>query len=86
MGNIAAARIGDMHPTRLLEVVIQTGGDIVLKITQDGSLIEENGSLSEEARKSVIEFCANSGRSQHTRVALVALIAAMEKDNSERPV
>lgn len=78
-------RVGDMHPTRVLEVVVQGDGDAIIKITEDGSLIEE-GHAHGVPRISTIEFCVSGGRSRHTVTALHALFEAMEKDNAERPL
>ena len=74
-------RISDAHPTRGLQVTIETNGDVWVKITQDESNIEESHDCV-----SVLEFCTSGDRSRHTREALYELFKAMEKDNAENPI
>ena len=76
-------RVGDMHPNRALSIYVQRDGDVVLLITQDGIPIGDIDTGSENDRAAQVEFCTSGGRSRHTREALINLIEAMEKDNTE---
>ena len=68
-------RIGDMSPSAHLRVGLDSDNDVYMSVwdeTQGGS----------------IEFCcpgSGGGRSSRTRMALIALMVAMEADNAESP-
>ena len=83
MASESHERKGDMHPTRKLKITLQRGGDVIVSIIQDGSLIEESEPGSAEDRKSMVEFCANGGKSHRVRVALADLAAAIKIENEE---
>ena len=71
----------DMSARGYLKVLQQDDGDIIVAVYP-----EEDG-LIQPGRS--VEFCApgaGGGRSTHTMAALRALMVAMEKDNSERPI
>ncbi len=68
-------RIGDMSPSASLRVGLDSGNDVFV------SVWSEDGGGS-------VEFCnggGGGGRSMRTRLALIALMVAMEQDNAERP-
>ena len=68
-------RIGDMSPDAHIRVGIYSNGDVY------AGLLDENGSAS-------IEFCcpgAGGGKSSKTRIALLALMVAIEEDNAADP-
>ncbi len=78
-------RRGDMHHERYLKIVVQSDGDVILAIMEDGSVIEER-ELGKETRRAQVEFCASGGgRSHRTRAALMDLVLAMKADNEENP-
>ena len=52
-------RVGDMHPTRALELEQQTDGDVVLTITQGGLIIGEPEFGDESRGHARIEFCVS---------------------------
>ncbi|MDB5264954.1 MAG: hypothetical protein JWN64_525 [Parcubacteria group bacterium] len=79
-----ARRIGDMHPRKSLSVHQNFDGDIVVSIGVGPIPI---GGVTGE-QNAVVEFCSminGGGRSTNTRLALVALMEAIKKDNEERP-
>ncbi len=68
-------RIGDMSPTAHLRVGLDGDNDVYVSVWDEG------GGAS-------IEFCcpgSGGGKSSRTRVALIALMVAMEADNAETP-
>lgn len=68
-------RLGDMSPDAALRVGLDSDNDVYV------GLHDKNGSAS-------IEFCcpgAGGGKSSRTRMALIALMVAMEADNAETP-
>jgi hypothetical protein len=68
-------RYGDMSPSAHLRVGLDTDNDVYL------SVWDESGGAS-------IEFCtpgAGGGDSPATRMALIALMLAIEQDNAQRP-
>lgn len=68
-------RIGDMSPSASLRVGLDNDNDVYL------SVWGEDGGGS-------VEFCnggGGGGHSMRTRLALIALMVAMEADNAERP-
>lgn len=69
-------RIGDMSATAHIRVGLDSDNDVYV------SVWDENGGGS-------IEFCnpggGGGGQSSRTRVALIALMTAMEADNAEKP-
>lgn len=68
-------RIGDMSPSASLRVGLDSDNDVYV------SVWDESGGGS-------IEFCcpgAGGGRSPKTRMALIALMRAMEADNAASP-
>lgn len=68
-------RIGDMSPSDSLRVGLDSDNDVYL------SVYSEDGSGS-------VEFCAigpGGGKSSRTRTALIALMVAIEADNTEDP-
>lgn len=69
-------RIGDMSQVAHIRVGFDTDNDVFV------SVWDENGGGS-------IEFCnpggGGGGQSSRTRMALIALMVAMEADNTERP-
>ena len=68
-------RYGDMSPSAHLRVGLDTDNDVYL------SVWDESGGAS-------IEFCtpgAGGGASPATRMALIALMLAIEQDNAQRP-
>lgn len=69
-------RIGDMSAAAHIRVGLDSDNDVYV------SVWDENGGGS-------IEFCnpggGGGGQSSRTRVALIALMAAMEADNAEKP-
>ena len=71
----------DMSPRGYLKVLQQDDGDIIVAVyPEENGLIQPGGS---------VEFCApgaGGGRSPNTLAALRALMVAIEKDNSERPI
>ncbi len=80
-----SARIGDMHPRKALQVHQNQDGDIVVSVVLDGIPL---GDIIASDNNAVVEFCnptGGGGRSIHTRRALVQLMEAIKKDNSERP-
>ncbi len=80
-----AERVGDMHPTRALRLLHQSGGDIILVIIQDGYAVGDVDVGNEEDRSAQVEFCVSGGRSRRTHAALLNLIEAMKEDNIARP-
>ncbi len=76
-----AARLDDMGGGVMsLRVEQHRDGDVALYIEVDGAPIED-----ENGNKSVVEFCTSGGRSPKTRVALMALFAAMREDDKQDP-
>lgn len=71
----------DMSARGYLKILQQDDGDIIVAVyPEEHGLIQPGGS---------VEFCApgaGGGRSAHTLAALRALMVAMERDNSERPI
>ena len=69
-------RIGDMSPDAHMRVGFDSDNDVFV------SVWDENGGGS-------IEFCnpggGGGGQSSRTRMALIALMVAMEADNAEKP-
>jgi hypothetical protein len=68
-------RYGDMSPSAHLRVGLDTDNDVYLSVWDD------SGGAS-------IEFCtpgAGGGASPATRMALIALMLAIEQDNAQRP-
>lgn len=66
------ARIGDMSPTTALRVGLDSENDVYVGVTS--------------ALREGIEFCtpgSGGGKSRRTRLALIALMVAMEADNAE---
>lgn len=78
-------RIGDMHPTRRLKITLQRDGDVVISITQDGSIIEEREPGRGDHRLAMVEFCASGGKSHRVRAAATALMVAIQLENEENP-
>ena len=74
-------RYGDMTQPgdSVLTLLMQDDGDIVVEvITVDGS----------DFMRATVEFCepgSGGGQSTATRIALINLMCAIEKDNLERP-
>jgi len=79
-------RVGDMHPTRALKILVQRDLDIILVIEQDGMPVGDTDLGNPQDRAAQVEFCSSGGRSPVTRQALFALIYAMKKDNQDRPI
>jgi hypothetical protein len=79
-------RAGDMHPNRALRVLVQSDGDVILIMEQDGVPIGETDLGDPKTRSAQVEFCVSGGRSPATHRALLELIAAMEEDNKARPI
>jgi hypothetical protein len=79
-------RTGDMHPNRSLHIYVQSDGDIVLIMRQNGACIGGTDMGNQNAEVAQVEFCLNGGRSIHTRRALYELIEAMKRDNAEHPI
>lgn len=68
-------RIGDMSPTAHLRVGFDSDNDVFV------SIWDESGGAS-------VEFCnggGGGGQSMRTRLALIALMVAIEADNAEKP-
>jgi hypothetical protein len=68
-------RLGDMSPHAHIRVGFDSDNDVYV------SVWDENGGAS-------IEFCqpgAGGGKSSKTRIALIALMVAMEADNADTP-
>lgn len=68
-------RIGDMSPSAHLRVGLDSDNDVYV------SVWDEHGGGS-------VEFCnggGGGGQSSRTRLALIALMVAMEADNAEKP-
>ncbi len=74
------SRLGDMHPTKTLEILVQRDGDVVLAIHNSGSPMEEDG------ERACIEFCVSGGRSHRVREALYLLVEAIEEENKQNPL
>jgi hypothetical protein len=77
-----------MHPSRALRITVQEDGDLIFSMEQDRIPIGGSDIGNPKDQCAEIEFCAcgaGGGRSPHTRIAALALIEAMEKDNLERP-
>ncbi|MEY2640863.1 MAG: hypothetical protein RL150_256 [Candidatus Parcubacteria bacterium] len=79
-------RIGDMNAIRWLLVMRQSDGDIIVRIVQEGEVVGGEDYGNPMVPSAEVEFCLSGGRSKHTRVALLALMEAMERDNQERPI
>jgi hypothetical protein len=80
-----AYRIGDMHGDRSLHVTQMADGDIEVSVGRG----RFTGPGFSDEITAILEFCAPSGgggRSKHTRVALLALMEAIKKDNEEYPI
>jgi hypothetical protein len=80
-------RCGDMHHNRSLELMRQRDGDVIVKITQDGLVI--NGDMEGEpymSRTAQVEFCMSGGRSHKVLHKLYELMEAMEEDNRLNPI
>ena len=86
MGGRSVERLADMHPARALKVHVQADGDIIVLITQDGMVVGSVDVGSPRDRSASVEFCTSGGRSHYTRLALLQLVEAMERDNAERPI
>lgn len=74
-------RIEDMSARGYLELIMEDDGDIIVSSCgmRDG-LVRPAGA---------VQFCAGvagGGRSPHTRITLITLMVAMERDNEERPI
>lgn len=71
----------DMSQLGYLKVLVQDDGDIIVAVyPQENDLVGIGAS---------VEFCipgTGGGRSTHTHAALRNLVAAMERDNTERPI
>ncbi len=78
-------RQGDMHPTRSLKLLVQSDGDVIVVITQDGVPIGDIDTGSESDQAAQVEFCTSGGKSPRTRAALMELIVAMKEDNEHHP-
>lgn len=68
-------RLGDMSPNAHIRIGFDSDNDVYV------SVWDENGGAS-------IEFCqpgAGGGKSSKTRMALIALMVAMEADNADTP-
>jgi|GEM_PF-1802102 len=68
-------RIGDMSSTDVLRVGLDGDNDVYLSVTTTEGMAD-------------IEFCcpgSGGGKSSRTRLALIALMVAMEADNAEDP-
>lgn len=79
-------RVGDMHPSRALKLFVQSDGDVIVAITQDGYAVGEADTGNENDRSAKVEFCVRGGRSHRTLVALRNLVEAMKQDDIERPI
>ncbi len=79
-------RPGDMHQNRSLKLLVQSDGDVIVAITQDGIPIGDVDTGSEHDRSSQVEFCVSGGRSPRTLAALMELVAAMKEDNRQWPI
>ena len=66
----------DMSPTGTLEVMFDNDNNVIVAISK--------GSTAEDWESASVEFC-NGGRSLRTRLALIALMVAIEADNAEYP-
>lgn len=84
--SIYTSRIGDMSPLRALHIEEQPGGDVIVRITSDGSLIEAGRDRNNDRVMSDVEFCLSGGRSHKTREALRAVAQAMREDAAEYPI
>ena len=69
------SRHEDMSPDGELTLYMQRDGDIIIIIKK-----KDEHSHPKELD---LEFCCSGGKSPHTRKALFALAAAIEKDNME---
>lgn len=80
------ARIGDMHFCRLLRLVIEPCGDIIVTMEQGEGTI--GGTELGDPRKEVasVEFAVSPLRSPRTHQALLNLYEAMKLDNEESPI
>lgn len=79
--NKTYSRIEDMSPDGKLLILMESDGDIIVRIYGYDE-VDTPCSAS-------VEFCALSfgrGYSVHTRQALADLAEAMERDNRERPI
>lgn len=75
------SRPGDMGTEECLTVSLQPDGDVIVRV--------DNLDGRDRIVSVAVEFCApgtGGGRSPHTRLALLDLIAAMARDQKERPL
>ncbi len=79
-------RLGDMHRTRALKLYVQSDGDVVVLITQDGIPVGDIDTGNESDQSAQVEFCVSGGRSRRTHHALLNLIEAMKEDNEKNPI
>lgn len=79
-------RPDDMHANRALKLRLQSDGDVMVMITQEGVTIGgiDTGNPGDCAAS--LEFCVSGGRSRRTLQALHDLAEAMRLDNEERPI
>lgn len=74
-------RPGDMGLEECLAVSLQPDGDVIVRV--------DNLDGRDRIVSVAVEFCApgiGGGRSHHTRLALLDLMAAIERDKKERPL
>lgn len=79
-----AQRVGrreDMSPTGKLEVMFDNDNDVIVAVSK--------GETAADWESACVEFCnpggGGGGRSSRTRMALIALMVAIEADNAEYP-
>lgn len=68
-------RRDDMSPDGFLRVGLDADNDVYVSVASEGKM-------------ACVEFCngvGGAGRSMRTRLALIALMVAIEADNAERP-
>lgn len=71
----------DMSPDGKLSLIMQEDGDIIISIFGKGRMHDRDQYCTV-----AVEFCTSGGRSHHTRMALRALMVAIEKDNTDAPI
>ncbi len=86
MKNGSVVRIGDMHHSRALKLLVERDGDVILLIEQDGMCIGGTDIGKPEEHIAEIHFNVSGGRSRHTLAALRHLVDAMKRDNAENPI
>lgn len=78
-------RTGDMNPGRALEICVQSDGDVIVYITQDGMVVGDIDTGNANSNEAKVEFCVNGGKSPRTLAALLRLKEAMTQDNIHSP-